>query len=137
MLETLQSLLSGVGNFSLYFLISLIALVVFKFLYTFMTPYDEWALVKEQNTAAACALGGAIIGFTLAIASAAKHSISLLDFGLWALIALVAQLIAFGIVRLFLPRISERITNNEIASGILLGAVSISIGILNAACMSY
>ncbi|MGB2131373.1 MAG: DUF350 domain-containing protein [Marinobacterium sp.] len=136
-MEALAPLLSGLSAFSLYFLISLVALLLFKVVYTLFTPHDEWKLVKDRNTAAGCALSGAIIGFSIALGSAASNSVSLVDFAVWALVALIAQVIAYFIVRLFMPQISQRIEADELPAGLVLGATSIAIGILNAASMTY
>ncbi len=131
--------LSGLSAFALYFVLSLVLMLVFKVIYTLITPHDEWKLVKEdKNSAAALGLVGAIIGFSLALASAASHSVSIIDFVIWGVVALVAQTIAFAIVRfLLMPKIVERINANEVSAGIVLGGVSIAVGILNAACMTY
>lgn len=136
-MDAFEPLLNGLLNFALYFGLSLVALLLFKFLYTLFTPYDEWALVKNQNSAAACALGGAVIGFSIALGSAASNSVSLMDFAVWAVVALIAQIIAYFVVRMFMPLISQRIQDNEVPAGIVLGAVSIAIGILNAASLTY
>ncbi|WP_415892052.1 DUF350 domain-containing protein [Neptuniibacter sp. PT8_73] len=133
----MDALLIGLTNFAIYFGLSLVALLLFKVVYTFLTPYDDWALVKEKNMAAACALSGATIGFTIALSSAISNSVSLVDFAVWAVIALVAQLIAYLVVRLFMPKITQRIQDGETPAGIVLGAVSIAIGILNAASLTY
>ena len=132
-------LLTGLLNFAIYFAVSLVLLVVFKFIYAWVTPHDEWALIKDdQNIAASVAFGGAILGFALALAGAATNSVSLLDYVIWAVVALVAQVAAFGVVRFgFMPKIVERVENNEISAGIMLAAISIAVGVLNAACMSY
>jgi len=37
----------------------------------------------------------------------------------------------------FMPKIAERIQNNEVSAGVMLGAMSVAVGLLNAACMSY
>ncbi|OMH39427.1 DUF350 domain-containing protein [Motiliproteus sp. MSK22-1] len=131
--------LSGLLPFTLYFTLSLVSLLVFKVLYTKITPHDEWRLIKEeQSTAAAWAFGGAIIGYSIAVAGAAANSLGVVDFVIWAVVALVAQLVAFAIVRFgFMPRIVERIEQDEVPAGIMLCCVSVSIGLLNAACMSY
>ena len=133
----LQESISGLGPFVVYFGLSLVALVAFKKIYTMITPYDDWQLVKEQNMAAAAALFGAIIGFSIALSSAASQSVSLLDFAIWAIVALIAQLVAFSLVRLFMPKIVQRIKAGELPAGIVLGGVSIAIGLLNAGSMSY
>ncbi len=138
-MELLLNLLAGLPNFGLYFGTSIAFVLVFKYLYICITPYDDWKLIKEgNNVAAAVALSGAFIGYCIAIAGAAKNSVSLIDFAVWGVVAMFAQFLAFAIVRFILvPKISEHIENNEIPSGIVLASVSISIGILNAACMTY
>ncbi|WP_410175351.1 DUF350 domain-containing protein [Plesiomonas shigelloides] len=134
-----MALLAGLGSFALYFFTSLIMLMVFKWAYVRVTPYDEWALVKEQkNVAAAVTLAGAFIGYSLAIASAASNSVSLFDFIVWGIVAMFAQIIAFLIVRFgLMPSFVERINNNEIGAGIVMAGMSVSVGLLNAACMTY
>ena len=136
-MSELQESISGLGPFVMYFGLSLVALVTFKKVYTMITPYDDWQLVKDQNMAAAAALFGAIIGFSIALTRAASQAVSFLDFAIWAVVALIAQLIAFSLVRLFMPKIVQRIKAGELPAGIVLGGVSIAIGLLNAGSMSY
>lgn len=136
-MEALQHSIMGLGGFALYFGISLVALLVFKVLYTFATPYNEWALVKEKNLAAAIALSGAIVGFSIALAGAASNSVSVIDFLVWAVVALIAQLLAFVVVRIIMPKIAARIKDDEAPAGVVLAGMSIAIGMLNAACMAY
>ncbi len=134
-----QALLSAVTNFAIYFGLSIVFLVIFKFIYTLVTPHDEWQLIKEEKSvAAALGFGGAIVGFAIALASAASNSVSLIDFAVWGGIALVAQLIAFALLRFgFMPKLVERVEQNEVSAGVILAAVNIAIGLLNAASMSY
>ncbi len=131
--------LSGLANFAIYFVISLALLFAFKVLYAFVTPHDEWKLVKEEkNTAAAVGYAGAIIGFAIALGGAATHSEFILDFVIWAVVALLAQLLAFALLRFtFMPAIAQRIANNELSAGVMLAGVSIAVGVINSACMSY
>ncbi len=132
-------LFTSVVHFLAYFGLSLLFLVAFKYAYTFVTPHDEWQLIKEdKNTAAAIGFGGAVVGFAIALSGAASNSVSLVDFATWGAIALVAQLLAFALVRFgFMPRIVERIKSNEISAGTMLAATNIAVGLLNAACMTY
>lgn len=138
-MDQILTSLSGLANFGLYFALSLVLLFIFKYIYTVITPHDEWKLVKEHhNVAAALGLTGAFIGFALALGSAASHSVSLTDFAVWGLVALLAQALAFALVRyLVMPTIVQRITDDEVPAGIILGGTSIAVGILNAACMTY
>nr|WP_136250214.1 DUF350 domain-containing protein [Ningiella ruwaisensis] len=138
-MDALYDSLAGLSSFALYFVISIVAFFVFKIVYAFVTPHDEWQLVRdEQNIAAAIGFGGAMIGFAIALAGAISNSEFLLDYAIWALIATFAQILAFLILRFtFMPKIAERIANNEVSAGIILACVSIAIGLINAACMTY
>ncbi|WP_068084935.1 DUF350 domain-containing protein [Polycladidibacter stylochi] len=134
--EIYQSLY-GVLPFLLYFSLSFIMLLVFMVIYKFITPHDEMQLIKENNGAASLSFTGAVLGFSIPIASAAANSISLIDFAVWGVLAGLIQIITYFIVRLFYPKLASRIENNETAMGIHLGGISISVGLLNAACMTY
>ena len=138
-MENGYDLITGVTNFAMSFGISLLLLLVFKVTFAFVTPHDEWKLIKEhQNTAAAIGFGGAVIGFAIALAGAVSNSGGILDFAIWGGIALVAQLLAFAIVRfVFMPKVVQRIEDNEISAGIILASTNIAVGLLNAASMSY
>lgn len=138
-MDIVMDSLAGLTSFAMYFAISIVYLFVFKIVYAFVTPHDEWKLVKEQqNVSAAIGFGGAMIGFSLALASAASNSLGLIDFTIWGVVAVIAQSFAFALLRFtFMPKIAERINNNEISAGVMLAAVSVAVGLLNAACMTY
>jgi len=138
-MDALLNSIAGLQNFALYFAISIALFFVFKIVYAFVTPHDEWKLVKEEkSTAAAIGFGGAMIGFAIALSGAVTNSEFLLDYVIWGFIAIIAQLVAFALLRFtFMPKIAERIQNNEVSAGIMLGAMSVAVGLLNAACMSY
>jgi len=132
-------LITGISHFALYFGLAIVFLIIFKAVYALVTPHQEWKLIKEEkNTAAAIGFGGAIIGFATALAAAVSNSAGLVDFAIWGVIALIAQVIAFSVVRfVFMPKISLRIESNEVSAGIVLGATNIAVGLINAACMTY
>lgn len=126
-----------VPDFALYFICALILLMLFLVIYTRLTPQHEWKLIKEGNAAASISLSGATIGFAIPLASAIMNSQSLVDALVWGLIALVVQWGAFAAARVLVPRLPERITKGETSAGIAAGGLSIAIGLLNAACMTY
>ncbi|MFP8966851.1 DUF350 domain-containing protein [Pokkaliibacter sp. CJK22405] len=138
-METITHSLSGLFSFVIYFAACLVALFLFKHFYTKVTPHDEWKLIKDRrNSAAAWAFGGATLGFAIALGGAASNSVNFLDFVIWAIVALAAQLLAFKLIRAFyMPRIVERIENDEVPAGMMVCFISIAIGVLNAACMTY
>ena len=56
---------------------------------------------------------------------------------LWALIAAIVQLLVYVAVRYSLLNVSRRIPEGQVATGIVLGTISMAAGLLNAACMTY
>lgn len=124
-------------DFALYFILALILLMVFLIVYTRLTPQHEWRLIKEGNNAAAISLSGATVGFALPLSSAIMNSQSLLDALVWGAVALIVQWGAFLAARLLIPRLPERISKGETAAGIAAAGLAVSVGLLNAACMTY
>jgi len=138
MLEALSISLNkaAVFGFVSYLLGAAVLFALFQFIYTRITPHKEFELIRSGNVAAAIALGGAIIGFAIPASNVIAYSISILDFVVWAVIAALVQLLAFLVTSLVLKGTSERIKKGEIAAGIYVAAVAISVGMLNAACMT-
>ncbi|MBA4359841.1 MAG: DUF350 domain-containing protein [Pseudomonas mandelii] len=138
MLEALSISLNkaAVFGFVSYILGAAVLFALFQFIYTRITPHKEFELIRSGNVAAAIALGGAIIGFAIPASNVIAYSISILDFVVWAVIAALVQLLAFLVTSLVLKGTSERIKKGEIAAGIYVAAVAISVGMLNAACMT-
>ena len=83
----LQSL-AGLPAFLVYFCTSVFAVVVYLFVYTRITPHDEFKLIRDNDPAAAVALGLSLLGFTLPLVSAIAHSSHIFDCLIWSLIAL-------------------------------------------------
>lgn len=79
-----------------HFAVALAILTVAAGIYIAITPYREIALIRQGNAAAAIALGGTIIGMSIALYSVVAHSANLLDFALWGCIALTCQLVTWG-----------------------------------------
>jgi putative membrane protein len=125
-----------IGAHMLYFLVSIILVVVFISIYTTITPYREITLIRHGNTAAAISLGGAVIGYSVPLAYAVAQSGSIVDMLTWSLVALVAQLVAYAITRLLLPTLPADVNEGKLAPAIFLAALSIAIGVLNAAAMT-
>jgi putative membrane protein len=77
------------------------------------------------------------LGFVIPLAHAIALSVNLADMALWGLIALIVQLLVFFAVTRIVPGVARDIPSGKVAPGILLGALSLATGILNAACMTY
>jgi putative membrane protein len=128
---------AGFDDFLVYLAVSLALLVVFVAIYIRVTPFREIALIREGNMAASFSLSGSLLGFIVPLASAVQHSVGLVDMAIWGLIAMLVQIAAFVVVRLLIPSITTDIPANKGASGFFLGSLSLGVGLLNAACMSY
>ena len=133
----LKASLEGLASFSIYLGTGLALTAVFLGIYVLITPHKELALIRKGNTAAAISLAGALFGFLLPLASAIVHSVGLLDMLIWGTVALVTQLAAFLLARLLIPNLSKDISAGKVAQGIFLASLSLAVGILDAACMSW
>jgi putative membrane protein len=128
---------AGALNFALAFVAAGGFTLIFKALYQVLTPHNEGALIRAGNPAAAVALGGAVLGYVIPLASALAHTVSLPEFVAWAALAGVIQIVTFWAVRrLALPDISKRIEAGEMSAAIYVLMISLAVGILNAACMT-
>ena len=129
--------LANLPAFLAYFGCTLGLLVVFLTMYTAVTPHREWALIRAGNAAAAVGLAGAALGFCLPLASVVAHSVGLLDVLVWAVVAGAAQLLTLLALRGILGNLWSAIERGDMAAGTTVGAGSVAVGLLNAACLTY
>ena len=123
-------------NYLIHLLLAAGLLIVFFIIYTRVTPYNEVLLIRQGNQAAALSLGGAMLGFSATIASSLMHTADYQQFFAWAFGAMVVQLLAYVVTTRLLRMSKDQIESNNSAFGGLLGAISLSIGAINAACIS-
>ncbi len=128
---------AGLPAFLSYFLSGLGCFAAFAVIYTWITPQKETQLIREGNLAAVVAFLGALIGFSFPLASAAAHSVSLVDFVIWAVIGIAVQVLAFYIANFTMKDLHGKITEGNVAAGLWGGGIAVAVGILNAACMTY
>jgi len=128
--------LATLPGFLAYFVTGVVLLAAAMAIYTRVTPYAEISLIRAGNAGAAVALGGAMLGFCLPIASAFAHSINIVDAAVWSLVALAVQIGCFFAVSKLLGDSRAAIERGEVAGAILKASVSVSVGLLNAACLS-
>ena len=123
-------------NYLIHLLLAAALLIVFFIIYTRVTPYNEVLLIRQGNQAAALSLGGALLGFSATIASSLMHTADYQQFFAWAFGAMVVQLLAYVVTTRLLRMSKDQIESNNSAFGGLLAAISLSIGAINAACIS-
>lgn len=110
---------------------------VFVLIYLWITPYKEIQLIRAGNSAAATSFSGVLIGFALPVTSVASSAGSLLDMLMWSVIALVGQLLAFLLAARLLGDLRQGIETDKVSYGILLAGLSIAVGLINAASLTY
>jgi putative membrane protein len=119
-----------------YLFSALLMLAGFVFIYARVTRFDEWTLIHQGNPAAALSLGGAVLGFSCTLAfSIALHATWHL-FILWGMAAMLVQLLAYTVLARTMRGMNQAIHDGNIAMGGTMGAVSLGVGIVNAACLT-
>ena len=129
--------ISDLISFGKYFFVAAFLIGAYVGIYILITPHAEIKLIRENNSSAAIAFSGSLMGFSLPIAIIIAHSSTLISCLVWGIIALLTQIFVFFIARIFIPGMPKKIENGELAIGIWLGMSSLTGGIINAACMTY
>ena len=110
-----------------------VMLVIASTIYVLLTPWKEFAEVRRGNTAAGLALGGAITGLALPMSSALASSITLIDFAIWGVVALLLHLIVYRLVDLLLGGLPRRIEQDEMGAAAVLVAAKLASALILAA----
>src|ERR1700694_4411386 len=92
--------LAGLVPFAAYFALAVVLVVAYLLVYTWITPHDEFALIRANVPGAAIALGASLIGFALPVGSAIAHSANIVDCAIWGVVALIVQLIVYFLARI-------------------------------------
>lgn len=115
---------------------ALLMLALFCALYTRVTRFEEWALIHEGNLAAALSLGGALLGFACTLAASIALHASWHAFVVWALVAMAVQVVAYALLARVLRGMNRAIADGNVAMGAVMGATSLGVGLVNAACLT-
>lgn len=108
-------------------------LAIASTIYVLLTPWKEFALVRDGNSAAGLALAGAIAGLAIPIASCLASSVTLFDLAIWGVVSLLLQLLIYRLVDVLLTDIPKRIEKEEAGAAIVLISAKLSSAIILAA----
>ena len=136
MQAVLDSFMAGFPILLLHSSVTIAMLIAGILLYIWITPWDEMALIRGGNTAAAVSLGGAIIGLAVPLAFAMAASVSVYEILLWGPVTLILQIIAFRIADLVLKDLPTRIEQGEMGAAALLVSIKLAAAAVNAAAVS-
>lgn len=132
----IQSLLSGLPILLLHLASATLVWAAAMALYMWITPHDEFALIRNGNEAAAISLGGAAVGLAMPLAFCLAGSVNVWDILIWGSVTLVLQLIAFRLVDFLLGSLSGRIEANERSAAIFLAMMKAAVACLTAASVA-
>lgn len=130
-------LMTTLPAFLAYFAVAMVLLALFLLVYLNVTPYHEVALIRAGNSAAAVSLSGALLGFAMPVANVIAHSDTLIDLASWGAIAGIIQILAYLVARFTFPQLNQDVPAGKLAPAIFLAAISLGVGVINAACMGY
>jgi len=132
----LQAFLAGFPVLLLHFAVTIAMLVAGVWIYTKITPYDEFDLIRGGNLAAAVSLGGAVIGLAIPLAFTMASSVSVWEVLIWGPVTLALQLIAYRGTDLLLRDLPTRIQAGEMGPAIFLVSVKLGVAAINAAAVT-
>ena len=132
----LQSLMSGFPVLILHLAATTTIAIVGVAIYVAITPYHEFKLIREGNSAAAISLSGAIVGIAVPLAFCMAASVSVFDILVWGSVTLALQLIAYKATDLLMRGLPERIEKNEIGPALVLVSIKLAVAAINAAAVS-
>jgi putative membrane protein len=132
----IQSLISGVPVLALHLVTTFAILIGGMGVYMWITPYEDLKLVREGNTAAAVALGGAFLGLAIPLAGSLAGSVTSLDILFWGIATVIVQLVCFKVVDWVLRGLPKRIAEGQLSAAIFLAFVKVSAGAIVATAVT-
>ncbi|OAS89328.1 MULTISPECIES: DUF350 domain-containing protein [Metabacillus] len=122
-----------------YIGLAVVLLFIGIILFEVTTKNKEFELIKNGNKAAVYAFGGRILGLAIVLYSSISNSVNILDMVVWGSIAIVIQIIVFYLAELLTPKfnITKAIDDDNQAVGLFLLFLSVSIGLIIAASLTY
>lgn len=130
------ALSAGLPLLLFHFAIALLLLIVGVVLYMKVTPFDEWALITRGNVAGGVALAAAVMGLSLPLAATLATSAVALDIVLWGVVAILLQLVTFGIITALMRNLRSQIESGNVAVACVMAAAQFAVGLLNAAAVA-
>ena len=127
--------IAGLESFLIYFATALGLVALYLLVYTLATSRNDFALIRQNVTSAALALGFSLVGFALPLSSALVYAQGVLDAVVWGVVAICVQILVYWLVVLLVPKLPLRISAGEMSAALFLGAASLAAGIINAAAM--
>ncbi|ADC48314.1 hypothetical protein BpOF4_01230 [Alkalihalophilus pseudofirmus OF4] len=127
-------------HFLIYLVTSFVLFLIGTFIFKWLTPYSERDLIRAGNVAVSLKLLGKMAGLVVVLQSAIRSSINLVDLAIWALIAIIIQVLLHFVLEHAFTRntnLANEVEKGNVAVGLFLGGISVLVGIIVAATISY
>jgi putative membrane protein len=131
-----DSFTAGFPVLMLHSATTLALLIAAVLIYVWITPWDELALIRSGNTAAAVSMGGAVIGLAIPLAFAMAASVTVYEILIWGVVTLILQIVAYRIADLVMRDLPKRIEAGEMSAAVLLVSIKLAACAINAAAVS-
>nr|WP_199224075.1 DUF350 domain-containing protein [Paenisporosarcina sp. OV554] len=128
------------GSFLAHFGVGVLLMLLGLTVFAFTTKFSEVKLIKEGNIAVALKLWGKAIGLGIVIYTVWAGSVNLLDAFIWGLVGIATQVITYWIIEYGLTpntNLAEEVEKGNLAVGFSLFSISIVVGLLVAASLTY
>jgi putative membrane protein len=136
----LSNIVEGLGEglpvLLLHFAVTIVLLAVAVYAYLMITPFREHYLIIHGNVAAGLLFAGAIVALALPLAAMLAKADFLIDLVIWGIVALLIQLLAFGVACLFVRDLRHQIEAGNVSVAIALVGGQLAVSIINAAAIS-
>lgn len=122
-----------------YIGVAIVLLFIGIILFEITTKNKEMQLIKSGNKAAVYAFGGRILGLAIVLYSSIANSVNVFDMVIWGSVSIIMQIVIFYLAELLTPKfnITKAIDDDNQAVGLFLLFLSISIGLIIAASLTY
>ncbi|MFV8830367.1 DUF350 domain-containing protein [Alkalihalobacterium sp. APHAB7] len=132
--------LQTLDHFLIYLAVSLVLFIMGTYIFKLITPYSERDQIRSGNSAVALKLLGKMAGLVVVLQSAVLHAINLVDLVIWAFIAIIVQIVLHIVIEYVFTRntnLAKEVENGNVAVGLFLGGVSVLVGLIVAANISF
>ncbi len=131
--------LASVPSYLGWFAICIVLLIAFGVIYCLITPKSELKMIREGNLSVSISLVGSLIGFTVMMAAVMMNASSRGDLIMWTLFGLLIQLAAYFSASILLGGVNvvhDRFRQDNVATGVFVGGVSVCVGLISAAVLA-
>jgi len=126
---------AGLPGLILQFVMCLALLGVGVWIYTKVTPFHEYELLRKGNVAAATVLSGAVVALAFPLAALLATTSSYVDILVWGTVAVALQLVTVIVLSHVLRGMMGMIEAGQVAGALPIVAAQLAVGLLNAAAM--